>query len=128
MNDNDTLTLLYVLFTWLLLIHTFEEIAQGVFELEIGQVRLTRAKYLRAAAVISTVNLGTLALIVSGSRIGLYAGIFTSSVLGILQALVHTVGYVREGRKAERLGAGFYSSVPLALVGLAVLGNILQKL
>jgi hypothetical protein len=71
MGDNETLALLHVLFTWLLLIHTLEEIAQGIFELEIGRVKMNRQKYLRATSGITTINLGTLALIIAGSRIGL---------------------------------------------------------
>ena len=71
MGDNETLAMLYVLFTWLLLIHTMEEIAHGIFELEIGRVKMNRQKYLRAASGITTINLGTLALIIVDSRIGL---------------------------------------------------------
>jgi len=57
--------------------------------------------------------LGALALIVSRNKIGLYLGIFTTSVIGILQAVVHTEGFIKEGGKAKNIVAGFYSSIPL---------------
>jgi len=55
--------------------------------------------------------LGALALIVSRNKIGLYLGIFTTSVIGILQAVVHTEGFIKEGGKAKNIVAGFYSSI-----------------
>lgn len=128
MENYETITLLYILFIWLVVIHTFEEISQEIFGLHIGPIKATRGKYLFGASLISTVNLGTLALIVSGNKLGLYVGVFTSSIFGILQALVHTIGYFKEGRKPQRLGAGFYTSLPLALGGALLLYNILQAI
>ncbi|RLD24159.1 MAG: hypothetical protein DRI54_06450, partial [Bacteroidetes bacterium] len=92
MENNETIILLYILFIWLVVLHTFEEMAQGIFELKIGRINLSKKKYLIGASLITTVNLGTLALIVSNNRIGLYFGVFTASVFGILQAVVHTIG------------------------------------
>jgi hypothetical protein len=128
MENYETITLLYILFIWLVVIHTFEEISQEIFGLQIGPIKATRGKYLFGASLISTVNLGTLALIVSGNKLGLYLGVFTSSIFGILQALVHTIGYFKEGRKPQRLGAGFYTSFPLAIGGALLLYNILQAI
>ena len=34
-------------------------------------------------------------------KIGLYFGVFTSTTIGILQALLHAIGYFKEGRKAK---------------------------
>jgi hypothetical protein len=128
MENYETITLLYILFVWLVVIHTFEEISQDVFGLQIGPIKASRKKYLLGARMISTVNLGTLALFVSGNRLGLYIGIFTSSIFGILQALVHTIGFIKEGGKPEKLGAGFYTSLPLAIGGAVLLYNILQAI
>lgn len=126
MENYDTLSLLYILFIWLVVIHTFEEISQDVFGLQIGPIKASRKKYLFGASMISTINLGTLALIVCGNKLGLYVGIFTSSIFGIFQALVHTIGFIKEGGKPEKLGAGFYTSLPLAIGGAVLLYNILQ--
>lgn len=128
MENHETIILLYVLFIWFVVLHTFEEIAQGIFELKTKKINLTKKKYLIVASLITTVNLGTLALIVSGNRIGLYIGIFMASVIGILQAVVHTAGFIKEGGKARNIGAGFYSSIPLSIVASILLYHILLKI
>jgi hypothetical protein len=110
--EHQTIVLLYILFIWFVIIHTFEEVSQGVFDIQLGRLKLNKRKYLFGAGMITTLNLGTLALIVAGYTLGLYLSIFTSSVIGILQAVVHTIGYFKEGRKAQKLGAGFYTSIP----------------
>jgi hypothetical protein len=128
MENYTTITLLYILFIWLVIIHTFEEISQDIFDVTLGRLKLSSKKYLVGASIITTVNLGTLSLLVVGSQWGLYLGIFTSLVIGVLQALVHTIGYFKASRKPENLGAGFYSSLPLAAVGGVLLYHIFQAL
>lgn len=128
METNETIILLYILFIWFVVLHTFEEMAQGIFELKIGKINLTKKKYLIGASLITTVNLGTLALIVSDNKMGLYIGVFTALVFGILQAVVHTVGFIKEGGKAKKIGAGFYSSIPLSIVAAILLYHILLKI
>ncbi len=128
MVNNQTIILLYILFIWMVVLHTFEEIYQEIFETTVGRIKMTRKKYLIGAGIITTVNLGTLSLIVSGSNIGLYLGIFTSATIGILQAPIHAFGFFREGKKAKKLGAGFYSSIPLAITGCVLLITILKEI
>ena len=128
MASYQTISFLYILFIWLVILHTFEEISQEIFETKIGRIRLTRRKYLIAAGIITTVNLGTLSLILYGSKIGLYMGIITSSTIGVLQAPIHAFGFFREGKKARGLGAGFFSSIPLAIMGLVLLITILKEI
>lgn len=127
MENLETIILLYVLFIWFVILHTFEEIAQDIFKLKTGRINLTKKKYLIGASFITTVNLGTFALIVSGNKIGLYMGIFTTSVIGILQAVVHTIGFIKEGGKTKNIGAGFYSSIPLSIIGAILLYHILLE-
>ena len=126
MNADLTLIFAYIIFIWMVVLHTFEEISHGIMELELGKVKLTRNKYLFAASAISTLNLGTLVLLILGIPAGYYLALFTSAVIGILQAVVHSVGYFREGRKTQGLGVGFYSSIPLAIVGLIVFLQIIK--
>ncbi len=128
MEINTTLILSYILFIWLVVLHTFEEIACNIMELDLGHIQLTKNRYLVGASLISTVNLGTLALLILGLPAGYYLGLFTSSILGIFQALVHGVGYLKEGKKSRGLGAGFFSSIPLALVGVIVLIQLIQTI
>jgi len=122
----EPLLYFYILFIWLVVLHTFEEISQSIFDLKVGPVNITKKKYLFVAGLISTVNFGTLALLVAGNRAGLYLGIFTSSIIGVSQGIVHTIGYFKENRKPKGVGAGFYSSIPLSIIGLVLLYKILQ--
>jgi len=128
MPDHQSLVLLYILFLWMVILHTFEEIAQEMYTIEIGPFKPTRKKYLFAASGITTLNLVTLALIVTGNRYGLYLGLFTSSVIGVLQFPAHVFGFIKAGKKPHRFGAGFYSSIPLAIVGLVLLLKLIDNL
>ena len=126
MPPDQVLILLYIAFVWVVTLHTFEEISCGIMELQLAHIKVTRSRYLVAASAISTVNLGTLAMLVLGLPVGHYVGLFTSATIGLSQAIVHTMGYLRENRKARGLGAGFFSSIPLAIVGLMVFVQIIR--
>ena len=128
MSSNTILLLSYIAFIWLVILHTFEEIACNIMETQIGHLKVTKTKYLLAASAISTVNLGTLALLVAGIPAGYYLGLFTTAVIGVFQAIVHSIGYFRENRNPRRLGAGFYSSIPLAIVGILVFIQLFQAI
>jgi hypothetical protein len=122
------LILSYIAFIWMVILHTFEEISCDIMGLELGPIKVTKNRYLLGASFISTLNFGTLALLTLGLPAGYYLGLFTSSVFGILQALVHTIGYFKEGKKPRKFGAGFYSSIPLALIGIIVLIQLIQAI
>jgi hypothetical protein len=125
----DTILILsYIAFIWLVILHTLEEISCGVMELQIGHIKMTRNRYLLGAGVISTVNLVTLMLLVLGLSAGYYLGLFTSATIGILQVFVHGIGYLRENKKMRGMGAGFYSSIPLAIVGIIVFVQLLRAI
>jgi hypothetical protein len=126
MPPNQILVLWYIAFTWMVILHTFEEVSCGIMELQLAHIKLTRNRYLVAASAVSTVNLGTLSMLVVGLPLGYYFGLFTSATIGVFQAIVHTIGYLRENGKARGLGAGFYSSIPLAVVGLIVFVQIVR--
>ncbi|MCP4139873.1 MAG: hypothetical protein GY755_06225 [Chloroflexi bacterium] len=106
MSPHITLILSYILFIWFVVLHTFEEISCDIMALELGHIKMTRNRYLLGASVISTLNLGTLALLTLGLPAGYYLGLFTTAIFGIFQAVVHTVGYFREGKKARNIGSG----------------------
>jgi hypothetical protein len=110
----------------MVILHTFEEIASGVMELQLGHIKLTKNRYLLAASVLSTINLSTLALLTLDIRIGYYIGLFTSAIIGVFQAVVHSIGYLNENKKARGMGAGFYTSIPLAIAGLIVFIQIMR--
>ena len=120
MTTHTILIVSYIVFVWLVVLHTLEEIACGIMELKIGHLQLTRNRYLLAASALTTINLTVLMLIVLDIKAGYMLGLFTSAVLGVFQALVHTLGYLREGKKMRGLGVGFASSIPLAAAGVVV--------
>ena len=120
MLPNTSLVLSYIVFIWLVVLHTFEEISCDIIDLELSHIKLTRKRYLLGASFISTLNLGTLALLTLNLPAGYYLGLFTTAIFGIFQALVHTFGYFREGKKSKGLGAGFFSSIPLAIIAMVV--------
>jgi len=126
MAEQITILVAYTIFIWMVVLHTFEEIASGIFNLQLGHIKMKKNRYLLAASGISTLNMATLILLILGLPIGAILGLFTTAIFGVLQGLVHTVGYFREGRKARGLGAGFYSAIPLTVVG-AVTFYILAK-
>ncbi|MCJ7703119.1 MAG: hypothetical protein MUO62_16175 [Anaerolineales bacterium] len=128
MPANIILILSYIAFIWLVVLHTFDEIACGIMEMQVGHIQMTKNRYLLAASAISMVNLGTLALLVLGLPAGYYLGLFTTAILGVFQALVHSIGYLRENKNARGIGAGFYSSIPLAIVGLIVFIQLIQRI
>ena len=128
MSPNMILILSYIVFIWLVVLHTFEEISCDIIGLELGPIKLTKNRYLLGASAISTINLGTLALLILGLPAGYYLGLFTTAIIGMFQALVHGIGYIREGRKSRGMGAGFFSSIPLAIVGLIVFIQLIREI
>jgi hypothetical protein len=126
MSSNTILILSYIGFMWLVILHTFEEISCNIMETQIGHIKMTKNKYLLGASIISTVNLTTLALLVMDLPAGYYLGLFTSAIIGVFQAVVHSIGYLKENKTARGLGAGFYSSLPLALISIPLFIQLLK--
>jgi len=46
----------YTVFIWLVVMHTFEEIASGIFNLQLGHLKPGKDRYLLAASGISTLS------------------------------------------------------------------------
>jgi len=128
MVEGTTILITYAIFIWLVVLHTFEEIASGIFNLEVRGHQPGKKRYLLAAGGISTLNMVTLVLLILGLPVGTFIGLFTTAVFGVFQGIVHTVGYFREGRKAQGLGAGFYSAIPLTILGAVAFYLLLQSM
>ena len=62
------------------------------------------------------------------SLVGYFLGLFTSAMLVVFQAIVQSLGTIREGRQARGMGAGFYASLSLAISGNVLFALILQTL
>ena len=54
MPQNQVLVLSYIVFVWLVILHTLEEIACGIMELQIGHLKMTGNRYLLASSAITT--------------------------------------------------------------------------
>ncbi len=128
MDEHTIVLVAYTIFIWLVVLHTFEEIASGIFELDISGHRPGKKHYLLVASGISTVNMITLVLLILGLTVGTFVGLFTTAVFGLLQGVVHTVGYFREGCKARGLGAGFYTALPLTTIGAVAFYLLLKTI
>ena len=128
MNEQPTILLAYAIFIWMVVLHIFEEIAGGVFDLEIGHHKPGKNRYLLAASGVSTLNMVALVLLILGQPVGNLIGLFTTAIFGLFQGIVHTFGYFREGRKSRGLGAGFYSAIPLAMVGAVTFYFLLRAM
>ena len=128
MSENTTILLAYAIFIWLVVLHTFEEIASGVFDLQLGHLKPGKNRYLLAASGISTLNMTTLVFLILELPAGAFIGLFTTAIFGVFQGLVHTIGYFREGCKARGLGAGFYSAIPLAIIGTVTFSLLVRSI
>ena len=87
----------YTIFTWLVILHTFEEIACGIFDLQLGHVLMKKNRYLLAASGIASFNMLVMVLLILNLPIGLYLGLFASAVLGVLQGDQSTHVFDRGG-------------------------------
>jgi len=103
--------------------HIFEEIGCGAYK-----VAHSLEKYLVAASVLVTINFTAFALILNGNKAGFYLGLLTSGVLAVGNGIVHTVGYIKTKSVRDSLGAGFFTGIPLTIVGGFVFYRLLQAL
>ncbi len=126
--SNRTLLISYVFLVLFQTLHTFEEIACDIFDLKVGPITMEKKRYLIAASVLSTLTITPLALLIYDLPFGYYLGLFTSGVIGAMQGVVHTLGYLKTGTVRRSLGAGFYSAIPLCITGVIVFVQLIQNL
>ena len=106
---------LFLLLILLQIYHIFEEIALEAYKLA-GSLN----KYLLVASVLVTINIVALYLLLRDLPAG-YILAALGALIGIGNGLVHVVGYLRSRSIRGTLGAGFFTGIPLALVGGVVL-------
>ena len=106
---------LFLLLILLQIYHIFEEIALEAYKLA-GSLN----KYLLVASVLVTINVVALYLLLRDLPTG-YPLAFLGALIGIGNGLVHVVGYLRTRSFRGTVGAGFFTGIPLALVGGVVL-------
>ena len=81
---------------------------------------MTKSKYLLVASVLVTINVVALYLLLRDLPAG-YLLAALGALIGIGNGLVHVVGYARTRSFRGTAGAGFFTGIPLALVGCIVL-------
>lgn len=113
----------YLLMMLLQVWHILEEIGCGAHK-----VAHTLSKYLFAASVLVTINYVGFALILNGNKAGYFIGLFTSAVLAVGNGIVHVIGYIKTKTVRASLGAGFFTGIPLAIVGGFVFYQIIRFL
>ena len=106
---------LFLLLILLQIYHIFEEIALEAYKLA-GSL----SKYLLVASVLVTINVVALYLLLRNLPGG-YLLAALGALIGIGNGLVHMVGYVRTRSFRGTAGAGFFTGIPLAVVGGIVL-------
>ena len=120
--DQTILILSCLLLILLQVFHIFEEIAGRAYELA-GSLR----KYLLVASLLVTLNVLFLALIVLDLRAGYILGLIGSTI-AIGNGLAHLIGYAKTRSYRQGIGAGLFTGLPLALVGAAVLVQLVRAL
>jgi len=125
---NQTLLISYVFLVLFQTLHTFDEIACDIFDLKVGPITLKKNRYLIAASVLSTLTITPLALLIYDVPFGYYMGLFTSGIVGVMQGVVHTIGFLKTGTVRHSVGAGFYSAIPLCITGVIVFVQLIQSL
>ena len=106
---------LFLLLSLLQIYHIFEEIAMEAYKLA-GSL----TKYLLVASVLVTISFVALYLLLRNLPAG-YLLATLGALIGIGNGLVHVVGYLRSRSFRGTAGAGFFTGIPLALVGGIVL-------
>ena len=103
--------------------HILEEVGFGAYKIA-GGLR----KYLIVASVLVTLNFTAFTLIRFDIAWGLYLGAFTSLVLAFGNGVIHSVGWIKTRTNKDSIGAGVFKGIPLAIMGVLVFIQILQKL
>ncbi|MBC8504498.1 MAG: HXXEE domain-containing protein [Anaerolineales bacterium] len=119
----STLMLTYLLMMLMQIFHIFEEIGMGAYK-----VAHSLNKYLFAASVLVTINFSAFALIAFNMRFGLFLGLLTSGVLALGNGVVHVFGVIKTKTFRDSLGAGVFTGIPLAIVGLIVFIQLIQNI
>ena len=103
--------------------HIFEEVGLGAYKIA-GGLR----KYLIVASVLVTLNFTAFTLIHLDFIWGAYLGAFTSLVLAVGNGVIHSIGWIKTRTVKDSIGAGVFTGIPLAILGILVFIQILPNL
>jgi hypothetical protein len=95
-------------------LHIFEELGMEVYHIK---EFLTLKKYLIVSSIITSISMLTFLALILELVIGYVFGIFVA-IFGILNFIVHTVGYVMKKKMRGTIAAGFYTGIVLGIFGI----------
>ena len=119
----NPLILSYLIMMLMQIWHIFEEIGMGAYKLAHSLKR-----YLVVASILVTINFTVFTLIWMDVLVGYYLGFLTSGVLAIGNGLVHSIGWLKTRKLRDGIGAGLFTGIPLAIIGLVVLIQLINQL
>ncbi|MHA1455835.1 MAG: HXXEE domain-containing protein, partial [Promethearchaeota archaeon] len=103
----------FLLLLLMQVLHIFEELGMEVYKIK---EFLTIKKYLAASSIIMSISMLTFIAILLELVIGYVFGICVS-IFGILNFIVHTVGFIMKKKTKGTIAAGFYTGIVLGIFG-----------
>ena len=104
----------FLLLLLMQILHIFEELGMEVYQIK---KFLTIKKYLIASSIIISISMLTFIVIILELVIGYIFGICVS-IFGILNFIVHTVGFMMKKKTKGTIAAGFYTGIVLGIFGV----------
>ena len=114
----------FLLLLLMQILHIFEELGMEVYQIK---KFLTIKKYLIASSIIISISMFTFIAIILELVIGYVFGICVS-IFGILNLIVHTVGFMMKKKTKGTIAAGFYTGIVLGIFGSVNLFLLFQLL
>lgn len=114
----------FLLLLLMQILHIFEELGMEVYKLI---EFLTIKKYLVASSIIMSISMLTFIAIILELVIGYVFGICVS-IFGILNFIIHTVGFIMKKKTKGTIAAGFYTGIVLGIFGSINLFLLFQLL
>ncbi len=114
----------FLLLLLMQVLHIFEELGMECYKL---LEFLTIKKYLAVSSIIMSISMLTFIAIILELVIGYVFGICVS-IFGILNFIVHTVGFMMKKKTKGTIAAGFYTGIVLGIFGSVNLFLLFQLL
>jgi len=105
-------------------LHIFEELGMEVYKIK---AFLTIKKYVIVSSIITSISMLTFIALILELFIGYVFGIFVS-IFGILNFIVHTIGFIMKKKTKGTIAAGFYTGIVLGIFGSINLFLLFQLL
>ena len=114
----------FLLLLLIQVLHIFEELGMEVYKIK---EFLTIKKYLAASSIIMSISMLTFIAIILDLVFGYIFGIGVS-IFGILNFIVHSVGFIMKKKTKGTIAAGFYTGIVLGIFGSINLFLLFQLL